>query len=248
MEGPQYSDSPHYRKLTPAAATDNKSYLHFALLVYPRESWLQALTSSERLNQMQRYKLTCLFLILGVISLMTACSVPRDFISPLPVSTATSPPVQTSLVSPLAEPTSTSPLISAAIPTNELDTTEWVLTSLRGELMEDASITLEFHSQNELHGKMICNGYGSRYRTIGSNFMLTQDMARSRFACDLPDDESQLEDTYLETLAEAVAYQMEGDRLTFQDASGETILVFSLKQALPVDPNLAGVADVPAQP
>lgn len=191
---------------------------------------------------MHLYSLTRWFLAAGSLLMVAACAVPGDLVSPLPLPTATSSPsVQTSIVSPLAEPTSTpSPFISEEFTVSELDTTQWVLTSLRGQNMANYPFTLEFQNQNELDGEMVCNNYARQYRTSGNDFMLTRDWGRTRFDCDVPEDALQLEETYLQTLGEAVAYQMTADQLTFQNADGEIILTFVEQQTPFLDPALAG--------
>jgi heat shock protein HslJ len=191
---------------------------------------------------MRLYSLTRWFLVAGSLLVVAACAVPGALLSPLPLPTATSSrSVQTSIVSPLAEPTSTpSPFSSEEFTVSELDTTQWVLTSLRGQNMANYPFTLEFQNQNELDGGMVCNNYARQYQTSGNDFMLTRDRGRTRFDCDVPEDALQLEETYLQTLGEAVAYQMAADQLTFQNVDGEIILTFAEQQTPFLDPALAG--------
>lgn len=119
-----------------------------------------------------------------------------------------------------------------------LNEIEWVLTSLNGNSpVEDSIITLAFHYENEISGCTGCNYYGGRYTINGNDFKISV-RGRTDFDCDVPESIMQQEAAYFEVLANAAAYRVMDDRLEIDNAAGETILTFMIKEEPSIDPNL----------
>jgi heat shock protein HslJ len=134
--------------------------------------------------------------------------------------------------------TAVEPPTSQGEPLPDLEGTEWVLTSLRGESpAEGAAVTLAFFPDQYLEGDAGCNSYGADYVASGSEFEIPV-IHRTNSACDLPDSVMQQEAVYFEALESIAAYRAVADRLEFDDAEGETILIFARKLPPPVDPAL----------
>ena len=121
-----------------------------------------------------------------------------------------------------------------------LEGTEWVLTSLNGNSpVEGSTITLAFHNEDEISGNGGCNNYFTRYGDSGDGFItISQGIERTKWGCDVPEGVLQQEDAYFEALANAATYRVMNDRLEFDNAAGETILAFAMKEEPPIDPAL----------
>ena len=127
---------------------------------------------------------------------------------------------------------------TAAEPLAVLEGTEWLLTSLYGKLpVEGSSITLEFLPDNYLQGESGCNSYGAHYVAKGSAIDLAE-IHRTSFDCDVQDSITQQERVYSEALESIAAFQETDERLQFDNAKGEAILVFARKLPPAVDPVL----------
>jgi heat shock protein HslJ len=127
---------------------------------------------------------------------------------------------------------------SAAEPLAMLEGTEWLLTSLYGNgRVEGSNVTLDFFPDNYLQGETGCNSYGDHYVTSGSSFDLPE-IHRTSFDCDVPDSVMQQERAYFGALESIAAYRATAERLEFDDATGEVILVFARKLPPAVDPAL----------
>jgi heat shock protein HslJ/outer membrane protein assembly factor BamB len=119
-----------------------------------------------------------------------------------------------------------------------LNETEWVLTSLNGNSsIEDSTITLAFPYGNDIIGCTGCNYYDGRYTINGNDFNIFVE-GRTDFDCDVPESIMQQEAAYFEVLASAAAYQIIDDCLEIDNATGETILTFMIKEEPSIDPNL----------
>ena len=119
-----------------------------------------------------------------------------------------------------------------------LNETEWVLTSLNGNSpVENSTITLAFTYENDISGCTGCNNYGGRYTINGNDFNIFV-QGRTDFDCDVPESIMQQEATYLKLLASAAAYLVMDDRLEIDNAAGEMILTFMIKEEPSIDPNL----------
>ena len=121
-----------------------------------------------------------------------------------------------------------------------LEGTEWVLTSLNGNSpVEGSTITLAFHNEDEISGNGGCNNYFTRYGDSGDGFItISQGIERTKWGCDVPEGVLQQEEAYFEALANAATYRVMNDRLEFDNAAGETILTFAMKEEPPIDPAL----------
>jgi heat shock protein HslJ len=113
--------------------------------------------------------------------------------------------------------------------------TEWVLTSLNGNsLIEGTSITLKF-DQAFLSGSAGCNGYGGgrdsgRYVATDDGTLTIPQIAVTVQLCLGPEGIMEQEAAYIEALRSAAAYRVIDDRLEVDDATGETVLVFAMKE------------------
>ncbi len=119
----------------------------------------------------------------------------------------------------------------------DLNETEWVLTSLNsGSPVEESRITLTF-AEGMVTGFAGCNRYGGEY-TIADNGALTiPEIGITLQDCLTPKGVMPQETDYIEAILDAAAYRVMDDRLEIDDAAGETILVFTLKEELLMDPN-----------
>jgi heat shock protein HslJ len=165
-----------------------------------------------------RYKSTVLILMLIALTpVLAACS---GFGGPKTVIIK---------VEPLGEPA-------------DLDGTEWLLDSLNGNsLAEGSTIVISFHNGRDIGGNAGCNYYGAEYTIGGSDFSITErHIDKTDFDCDVPEVVMQQEVAYFEALTNAATYRAMGNRLEIDDASGETTLVFFLKEPPPIDPALDG--------
>jgi heat shock protein HslJ len=128
---------------------------------------------------------------------------------------------------------------------NLLVGTEWVLTSLRGEApLEGTHISLKFQEEIVV-GFAGCNAYGG-----GGGYTFSPDgsleipaPARTEMACLGPEGVMDQEDAFFEALTSAASYSLAGDQLEIQNEAGETVLVFSRREPVTMDPTeLAGTA------
>lgn len=134
----------------------------------------------------------------------------------------------------------------------DLDSAEWVLTSLNGEsLIEDTEITLNFKIEF-LGGFMGCNGYGGgpdsgKYTaTDDGTLTIPHEIAVTVQLCSEPKGIMEQEAAYIEALRSAAAYRVVDDRLEIANAAGETTLVFAWKEeCLPVPPTPAPMPPTP---
>jgi heat shock protein HslJ len=120
----------------------------------------------------------------------------------------------------------------------DLEGSEWLLTSLRGSSpLGEAAVSLGFYPDDYMEGTAGCNSYGANYTTRGLEFRIAQ-IHRTAFDCEDPPGIQQQEVAFFEALEEVAAYRGTADRLAFDDAAGETILVFARKLPPAVDPAL----------
>jgi len=113
---------------------------------------------------------------------------------------------------------------------NDLEGTEWLLTSLWGKpLLDDTHITLKFGA-GRLSGFAGCNSYGGEAESgdsiIGNDGALKIGLLEiTVMDCRVPAGVTGQEQTYVEALRGAATYRLAGDRLEIPDAAGETILI-----------------------
>jgi len=121
-----------------------------------------------------------------------------------------------------------------------LEGTEWVLTSLNGNSpVEDSTITLAFHNEDEISGNAGCNYYGARYISSGNDFNISaRGIDKTDMDCNVPECVMQQENAYFEALRNAATYWVMGDRLEIKNTAGETILTFAMKEEPSIDPAL----------
>jgi len=118
-----------------------------------------------------------------------------------------------------------------------LNETEWVLTSLNGgSPVEESRITLTF-AEGSVSGFTGCNYYGDEYTMADEGTLTIPEIAITERLCLMPKGVMPQETAYIEALSDAAAYRVMDDRLEIDDAAGETILVFTLKEELLMDPS-----------
>jgi len=167
---------------------------------------------------MGRYNHRLAAILLAALFLLAACG-------PAP----TSAPDTTT-----AEPRSTA-TPKASVP---LEGTEWVLASLRGHNPVAGSLlTLAFFEDKYMEGSAGCNTFGVDYAITGQEFH-TATIHRTNFECEDPPGIMPQDQAFFEALASIAAYRATEDRLVFDDAAGETILVYARKLPAAVDPAL----------
>jgi len=124
-----------------------------------------------------------------------------------------------------------------------LDDTEWVLVSLNGNHpLEDSHITLNF-GDGAVGGFAGCNRYGGEYAAADEGDLAVPMLWQHLQACTAPEGVMEQEETYIEAIRNAAAYRVSDDRLEIEDAAGEMMLVFTLTEQLPMNPDrLVGTA------
>jgi heat shock protein HslJ len=127
---------------------------------------------------------------------------------------------------------------------NPLVGTEWVLSSLRGEApLEGTHISLKFQEEIVV-GFAGCNAYGGGgggYASSPDGSLEIPTPERTAMACLEPEGVMDQEDAYVDALTSATSYSLAGDQLELQNEAGETILVFSRRAPVTMDPaELAG--------
>lgn len=124
-----------------------------------------------------------------------------------------------------------------------LQGTEWALTQLRGEvLMAGSYLQLTFRPEG-FGGFAGCNHYGGEYQAANEGILQFSQAALTAMDCYEPEGVMDQEQAYMEALAQARAYRLDGDRLEIQDGAGETILVYARQETLAGDPaQLPGTA------
>lgn len=123
-----------------------------------------------------------------------------------------------------------------------LEGTEWLLMSLHGAAPpEGTGPTMAFYADGYLEGRAGCNTFGTDYVTRDHGFAVIE-IHRTRFECDEPAGTAQWEAEFFRALATIAAYRATEDRLAFDSAAGETILVYERKLPAAVDPVLQGTA------
>ena len=152
---------------------------------------------------------------------------------------------------PTATPSGPEATAGATSPTGSakaLVGTEWVLTALRGSpLLEGTHITLKFEDER-LSGFAGCNTYGGvpdsgRYIATDEGTLTVPMIAITVEACFSPEGVMEQERAYVEALRGVTAYQLDGERLELQDATGETILAFARQEEYDSKPSdLLGTA------
>ena len=146
--------------------------------------------------------------------------------------------------------TPTEPLTTAIPPAagNPLAGSEWQLVSLHGDpLLEDTYISLTFE-EDRLGGFAGCNHYGGgpdsgSYNVTPDGSLEIPLLAITQMLCVEPDGVMEQEDAFVKTLTGAIAYHLEDDILSLQNAEGETVLVFERVEEQAMDPaDLIGTA------
>lgn len=123
--------------------------------------------------------------------------------------------------------------------TENLDGTEWVLTSLNGDsLIEGTHITLNF-AEGRIGGFAGCNGYSGEYTAADEGILTIPEITITEMGCLEPEGVLQQEVAYVEALRVAVAYRLSEEHLEIENASGEMILRFA-KEKLSINPALDG--------
>ncbi len=113
------------------------------------------------------------------------------------------------------------PLVFAAQP--ELAGTQWTLTALDGrDVIATTAVTLEFGTSDEAHGHTGCNTFRTTYRLEGDTLTFDERIITTRRAC-MDAAAGAQERAYLDALASASAYALEGDQLTITYGEGGQI-------------------------
>jgi heat shock protein HslJ len=108
-----------------------------------------------------------------------------------------------------------------------LDGTSWELTLMAGQpLIPDSSITLAFEG-GEVEGNAGCNRYFGTYSLSSGGGFQVSEWAITEMACLSPEGVMGQETTYMGYLSSVCRVVLEGAQLTFQDGSGQDLLVFT---------------------
>ena len=103
--------------------------------------------------------------------------------------------------------------------------TSWTLVSLgEREVPDGPAVTLRFETEVKLGGFDGCNAYTGAFSVDGSTLNIPGEMAATRAAC--PEPIAGQARAYVEALARAASFAIEGDRLQLRDDSGRAIAAF----------------------
>jgi len=111
----------------------------------------------------------------------------------------------------------------------DLENTKWKLTSFEGSnagyaLMQEQPLTLEFQPDGMLGGFAGCNGFGGAYMVEDGLLKIT-DVVSTLMAC-ADDAVTQQESRFLQALAGAGRFEVNGDALKIWYEDGESALNF----------------------
>jgi heat shock protein HslJ len=112
----------------------------------------------------------------------------------------------------------------------------WDLLAYRnttGEMMpvlEGTEISAKFGSDESLSGSAGCNQYFASYSVDGSRISIEQ-LAWTEMYCMGPEGINAQETIFLTQLEKAASYEIGADKLVILDPSGQTLLVFTLRES-----------------
>ncbi len=110
--------------------------------------------------------------------------------------------------------------------------TTWMLTSYNsgnGEVssvIAGTKVSLTFDDEGKISGAAGCNNYFASYETDGASLSFGP-VGATKMSCNEPEGTMEQETTYLNLLKSAAGCVIEGDCLTLQNSSDETILTFT---------------------
>ena len=189
-------------------------------------------------------------LLISIFSLglmvLTACTAPGTPENPTqPPAEQTSPPVQkteapTPVVQASNTPAATATPAATETPSAQTSNLEgqtwkldWYLDSQgkQTKVLAGTEITAEFKDGN-LAGNAGCNNYFGTYQVDG-NMLKVSGIGSTMMAC-LETGVMEQEQAYLAALGQSATFQAQADSLQIADASGKTILAYSVLQPLPL--------------
>lgn len=114
---------------------------------------------------------------------------------------------------------------TAAPQGGDMTDTVWALTDLTGKPPADGvGISAQFSADGKVSGSAGCNRYSGTYTVSGNSITFSSPMATTMMMCD--EAVMAQESAFLQALADAKTYSMDGDKLTLKDADGNSLLVF----------------------
>ena len=107
-----------------------------------------------------------------------------------------------------------------------LEGTSWRLTGWSASSLDPAefTITAQF-ADGKIGGKSAVNTYGGPYEAAEDGSFSVGDLASTMMAG--PEPDMRAETIYLELLAEAKSYSVDGDALTLSDGNGNESLIYA---------------------
>jgi heat shock protein HslJ len=110
---------------------------------------------------------------------------------------------------------------SAGGQSQTLEGTNWILESLRvNNALSETTVTTAFQVDGKMNGSAGCNKYNAAYTTDGDMITITGG-ATTLLACPTPIMAQ--ESDFLDVLASATTYKIEGYEMELKDASGAVI-------------------------
>jgi heat shock protein HslJ len=102
----------------------------------------------------------------------------------------------------------------------------WKLSLINGQApLAGSTISAKFE-KGEIGGNSGCNSYGGQYSTSGNKLTLSQ-LVMTEMACMDPQGVMDQETAFLQAFGQAASYSIKDGNLEIQNASGDTILVFT---------------------
>jgi heat shock protein HslJ len=133
------------------------------------------------------------------------------------------------------EPTGALVDLDRATDVLDLDGTDWILASLRGDsLLPGTNITLAF-AAGHASGFAGCNAYGGPYAADGDRLAI-HEFAITAQGCIEPHGVMDQESAYMEALQTGASYRLADGRLQIENAAGETVLVFERQGEVAMEP------------
>ena len=112
----------------------------------------------------------------------------------------------------------------------DLQDTEWVLVTLKGEPPLAASAPSAEFSEDQISGSTGCNTYFGTYEAGGDELSIGA-VAVTEMWCMEPEGAMDQEQSFLDALASVAGYRLAGERLDLLDGTGETVLRFEPRTA-----------------
>ncbi|GAP12625.1 heat shock protein [Longilinea arvoryzae] len=116
-------------------------------------------------------------------------------------------------------------LLTACAPSDSLNDTTWILSSLQGQpALLDKTVTLNFED-GTLSGTDGCNSYSTAYQISGEKLTIDKNIISTMMAC--ADPIMQQASAFSAALIKTAAYQIKDQELSLLDENGQVLAIFT---------------------